>query len=199
MTFTQWLRKAFVPRVQDSRASRRGKSRQPSRRRRAPRLEWLEDRLAPTIEPLTIADPSVWGVTGLKDSSHPSMSADGELIELCRRCLAPDRTQRPAHAGAVAEAVASYQARVRQRLQDAEVAQAAAQVKATEERKRRRVTGALQSSWQKTSFAATSFAARALENNVRRRETDRHIWGSWPIWAVSCAGESRPWNSQIRF
>jgi len=47
MTFTQWLRNAFGPRVQASRASRRGKSRQPSRRRYMPTLELLEDRLAP--------------------------------------------------------------------------------------------------------------------------------------------------------
>ena len=49
MTFKQWLRKAFGPRVQGSRASRRGKSRQPSRRRCVPRLEFLEDRLVPAI------------------------------------------------------------------------------------------------------------------------------------------------------
>jgi Bacterial Ig-like domain (group 3) len=66
MTFTQWLRKAFVPRVQDSRASRRGKSRQPSRRWRAPRLEWLEDRLAPAILMVTNTNDS--GTGSLRDA-----------------------------------------------------------------------------------------------------------------------------------
>jgi hypothetical protein len=47
MTFKQWLRKVFGPRMQNSRASRRGKSRQPLRHRCVPRLELLEDRLAP--------------------------------------------------------------------------------------------------------------------------------------------------------
>jgi hypothetical protein len=47
MTFQQWLRKAFGPLAQVSRASRRGQSRQPSRYRFVPRLELLEDRLAP--------------------------------------------------------------------------------------------------------------------------------------------------------
>ncbi len=49
MTFTQWLRKVFGPRVQGSPASRRGKSRQPSRHRFVPGLEFLEDRLAPAL------------------------------------------------------------------------------------------------------------------------------------------------------
>jgi hypothetical protein len=60
MTFTQWLRKVFGPRAQASRASRRGKSWQPSRHRFVPRLELLEDRLAPAN---TIT------VTGLGDSA----------------------------------------------------------------------------------------------------------------------------------
>ncbi len=46
MTFKQWLRKAFGPWVQNSRASRRGKSRQPLRHRYVPMAEHLEDRLA---------------------------------------------------------------------------------------------------------------------------------------------------------
>jgi hypothetical protein len=48
MTFTQWLRKALVPRVQASRASRRGKSRKPRHWCR-PTVEFLEVRLAPAI------------------------------------------------------------------------------------------------------------------------------------------------------
>ena len=47
MTFKQWLHNASGPRVGVARASRRGKSRQPSRRRVVPRLELLEDRLTP--------------------------------------------------------------------------------------------------------------------------------------------------------
>src|SRR5262249_2290624 len=48
MAFTHWLRNVFGPRAQVVRASRRGKSRQPSRQRRSPSfrpiLEGLEDR-----------------------------------------------------------------------------------------------------------------------------------------------------------
>ena len=33
-----------------------------------------------TVQPLTLADPSLYGVSGLGDSSTPSISADGQLI-----------------------------------------------------------------------------------------------------------------------
>jgi Bacterial Ig-like domain (group 3) len=49
MNFKQWLRHTFGPGMQVARTFRRGRSRQPSRRWRAPRLECLEDRLAPAI------------------------------------------------------------------------------------------------------------------------------------------------------
>jgi tetratricopeptide (TPR) repeat protein len=69
--------------------------------------------------------------------------ADAELVRLAKACLTPDLAERPRHAGVVADAVAAYQARVQERLRQAEVAQAQAQVKVAEERKRRRVTVAL--------------------------------------------------------
>jgi hypothetical protein len=59
MTFRQWLRKVFGPRAQGLRASRRDKSRLPSRYRFVPCVEPLEDRLAPaTITVLTTGDGS---------------------------------------------------------------------------------------------------------------------------------------------
>jgi serine/threonine-protein kinase len=68
---------------------------------------------------------------------------DGELVTLAKICLAADPTQRPRHAGAVAEAVARYQAQVQERLRQADRERAQAQVKVVEERKRRRLTLAL--------------------------------------------------------
>jgi len=68
-----------------------------------------------------------------------SSGADVELIDLARACLAPDKESRPRHAGAVAERVAAYQAAVQERLRRAELERAEAQVKAAEERKRRRL------------------------------------------------------------
>jgi tetratricopeptide (TPR) repeat protein/serine/threonine protein kinase len=69
--------------------------------------------------------------------------ADAELVQLAQACLAPEVGERPRHAGVVAEAVAAYQARVQERLRQAEVMQAQAQVQLTEERKRRRLAWVL--------------------------------------------------------
>jgi serine/threonine protein kinase/Tfp pilus assembly protein PilF len=65
--------------------------------------------------------------------------ADAELVALARNCLAPAREDRPADGAAVAQAVARYQADLQLRLKQAEMAKVAAEVKAGEERKRRRV------------------------------------------------------------
>ena len=43
--------------------------------------------------------------------------ADSELVRLARRCLSPDRTDRPADGGEVASAVAGYLSGVQERLQ----------------------------------------------------------------------------------
>jgi len=69
--------------------------------------------------------------------------ADAELVTLCKECLAPERQGRPADAGAVAARVAAHQAAVRERLRRAELERAAAEARAVEERKRRRVSLAL--------------------------------------------------------
>jgi tetratricopeptide (TPR) repeat protein len=69
--------------------------------------------------------------------------AEDELVQLAKVCLTPELAERPRHAGLVAEAVAVHQARVQERLRQAEVARAQAEVKVQEERKRRRVTLAL--------------------------------------------------------
>jgi hypothetical protein len=76
MTFTQWLRKAFVPRAQTSRASRRGKSRQPRNWCR-PTVEFLEVRLAPAILLVnSFADntPSGDGLVSLREAISASVN-----------------------------------------------------------------------------------------------------------------------------
>jgi Tol biopolymer transport system component len=44
------------------------------------RVEELEGRLVPTVQPVTLADPSLYGLSGQGASSHPSISADGQLV-----------------------------------------------------------------------------------------------------------------------
>lgn len=62
--------------------------------------------------------------------------ADAELIALAKHCLAPDPGGRFADAGEVAQAVASYLGLVGERLRQAELAQAQAEIRAREESKR---------------------------------------------------------------
>jgi Flp pilus assembly protein TadD/serine/threonine protein kinase len=65
--------------------------------------------------------------------------ADRELVQLARHCLAADRRDRPADAGATARALTAYLVHVQERLRQAELERKAAEVRAAEERKRRRV------------------------------------------------------------
>jgi serine/threonine-protein kinase len=60
--------------------------------------------------------------------------ADAELVRLCKDCLAAEPADRPGDAGAVAQAVAAYQAGVAERLRRAELERAAAQARAAEAR-----------------------------------------------------------------
>src|SRR4029077_4961781 len=58
--------------------------------------------------------------------------ADPELVALCKRCLAPEKEDRPADAGAVAGAVAAHRAAADERARQAET-------QVAEQRQRRRV------------------------------------------------------------
>lgn len=55
----------------------------PTKSRRARRrlaLENLEERLAPAVTPIDLADPSLYGISGVRDSGRVSISADGQLV-----------------------------------------------------------------------------------------------------------------------
>jgi serine/threonine protein kinase len=62
-----------------------------------------------------------------------------ELVALCKHCLAPESSDRPADAGAVAAAVAELRRGAEERARTAEVDRARAEVHAAEHRKRRRL------------------------------------------------------------
>jgi serine/threonine-protein kinase len=78
------------------------------------------------------------GLTGALERLR-RCGADPELLALARACLEPQPEDRPADAGAVAAAVADYLAGVDRRLRQAELDRTAAEARAVEERKRRRV------------------------------------------------------------
>ena len=69
--------------------------------------------------------------------------AEPELVALAKRCLATDPADRPRHAGEVAKAVAGLRADAEDRAKRAELDRAAAEVRAAEQRKRRKVQAAL--------------------------------------------------------
>ncbi len=71
--------------------------------------------------------------------------ADAELVALAKWCLRPAPAERPANGKAVADAVAAYRARVEERLHRAHAERAAAEVKAAEQKRKRR--------WQLAAFA----------------------------------------------
>src|SRR5262249_26178215 len=71
---------------------------------------------------------------------------DAELVALCKRCLAPEKADRPADAGAVAAAVAALRQAADERARTAELdrvrlegEKAAAEERSLERRKRRRL------------------------------------------------------------
>ena len=65
--------------------------------------------------------------------------ADPGLVALCKRCLSPEKDDRPADAGAVAAEVATLRAAADDRAKQAEVDRVRAEAEAREQRKRRRV------------------------------------------------------------
>ncbi len=75
---------------------------------------------------------------GTAYSRLDACGADAELIALAKTYLAAEPAQRPADAGVVAQQITAYLQAVQERLRQAELERTAAQVKAGEERKKRR-------------------------------------------------------------
>ncbi len=111
--------------------------------------------------------------------------AEPELVDLAKRCLAPQANDRPKNASVVAGEVSGYLQSVAQRLRQAEMDRLASETKAEEERKRRRVVLALAASivslatlagcgWiyvqkQQTRHAEAT-AAAALKETAQQKE-----------------------------
>jgi hypothetical protein len=77
MTFTQWLRQTFGSQGQVARAARRGDSRRASRPRFVPRLDVMEDRLAPAVLTVnSIADSTIAsdGLVTLREAISASVN-----------------------------------------------------------------------------------------------------------------------------
>jgi hypothetical protein len=59
---------------------RKKRSSHSTQKRRALVLEWLEPRALLALEPLSLADAGLFGLSGYKDSGRASISADGQLV-----------------------------------------------------------------------------------------------------------------------
>lgn len=105
--------------------------------------------------------------------------AEEELVALAKKCLAADRDQRPANAGVVAAEVAGYQARVRERLRQAELGRATAQARADVERKRRRLglvlAGLIVVFGLAVSSAGAWYVAQQADQDARRERLDEDL------------------------
>jgi serine/threonine protein kinase len=107
--------------------------------------------------------------------------AEPELVALCKQCLAFEPADRPADAGAVAQAVAGLRAAADERARRAELERATAQARAVEEAKRRRLTLALASLVLLFLLAGTTgttiglFQARAAQRaeELQRQEAEK--------------------------
>ena len=82
---------------------------------------------------------AIRGTLADADARLDQCEADAKLVELCRQCLSAEREARPRDAGAVAATIAGYLAGVEERARQAELERAAAEARAAEQRKRRRV------------------------------------------------------------
>lgn len=103
--------------------------------------------------------------------------ADRQLIQLAKSCLAPEPSHRPRNAGEVARAVAGYLEEFQKRLKQAEIEQAAALVKAEEERKRRksgfRWAAVLVVMILLSSIAGVAIYLERVESDQRRHLEDK--------------------------
>jgi serine/threonine-protein kinase len=101
--------------------------------------------------------------------------ADAELLALAKRCLAREPAERPADAGAVAQAVAAHRSALAERLRRAELERAAAQARAREERRRRRVTAALAVALVLLLGAAAGGAWLLQRRSAHRQQVDSAV------------------------
>jgi tetratricopeptide (TPR) repeat protein len=102
--------------------------------------------------------------------------AEPELLELCRSCLARRPEDRPADAGAVAQSIARFRASAEERARRAEVERAEAEVRVTEQKKRRRVQAALGLTFTSLVVLVGAFAWWSREQlRDRRAQAERSV------------------------
>jgi serine/threonine protein kinase/tetratricopeptide (TPR) repeat protein len=137
-----------------------------------------------TGQPPYVADDSdavrLMAIRGKLDDAFARLAAcgaDAELVGLTKRCLTPERDDRPRHAGEVAETVTAHLADVEQRAHQAEVDRAAADARTTEEVNTRR-------------------EAEARAASERKRRKVQAVAGSLVTLVVLAGGAIASWQWQ---
>jgi tetratricopeptide (TPR) repeat protein len=98
--------------------------------------------------------------------------AEPGLVALCKRCLSPEKADRPADGDAVARAIAALRAAAEERARRAEVARAEAELREVEGRKRRRVQWVLAAA---VGLLAVGAVALAQERQFKKRQAREGI------------------------
>lgn len=93
--------------------------------------------------------------------------AEDPVVQLCKRCLNPDPRARPRTAGEVAAEMARIRATLEERLRRAELERAAAELRATEQAKRRRLWIGLAGVAILGAITSGLFAVRALQAQAK--------------------------------
>lgn len=108
-------------------------------------------RLYSQVSEKSLLSQAIAGETTSQLNKLDNPEVDPQLRELCAQCLHPDASQRPKHAGQVAAFVTRCIEATQKSVEQARLKQHAAEVQASEERKRRRASFA----WSASIVAAS--------------------------------------------
>jgi serine/threonine-protein kinase len=141
-----------------------------------------------------VAVEAARGMLGPAFDELERAQADRELIELCKRCLAPERENRPRDAREVVVALQSYFESLEQRARAAQIEAAESRVKAAEERRARKLTASLAASVVVTLLVAGGAWAWTRVQRERRESATREQVDA-ALAAAAQARAARNWDT----
>ncbi|MBL8803683.1 MAG: protein kinase [Planctomycetes bacterium] len=143
-----------------------------------------------------VAVEAARGMLGPAFDELERAQADRELIELCERCLAPERENRPRDAREVVVALQSYFESLEQRARAAQIEAAESRVKAAEERRARKLTASLAASVVVTLLVAGGAWAWTRVQRERRESATREQVDA-ALAAAAQARATRNWDTAL--
>jgi eukaryotic-like serine/threonine-protein kinase len=134
---------------------------------------------------LEVLEQATAGRLGLAFTRLDGCGAEADLIRLAKRCLDPEPSARPRHAGVLAREIKAYLTSLGERVRAAEVAAAEARATYESERKARRRTILLSAALSLAILAGAFFAVQAeKERNARAAQSLAEAAALYPkaIW-----------------